>query len=628
MDTLKGDAKKYLDVDVGTRTWSVVVPDERDAADYIGGKGLGVKMYWDRLGGRLADVDPLGAENLLLFMTGPFLGSGGACSGRFEAVSKSPLTGIMASSSCGGPFGMALRTAGWDGVILRGAAASPVVVEVDKDGATVRDAGDAWGRETGSAREALALGPKDGEVAIGPAGENLVRYANIRSGNRFLGRGGLGAVMGAKKVKAIVARGGAFKVEAADPEAFRAASGLAKKYIVRNSFSKAYKAYGTNYGVNPGVDSGYAPVRNFRDRTDERCRNLSGQAMAERYRTKNSTCVPCSVLCGHKGTYPDGKERHIPEYETIGLWGGNIENWDPDLVGAWNDRMNELGMDTISAGATFSWAMEAAEKGLRPSALAFGKTEGIADMLDDVAHRRGEGDELAEGSRRLAERYGGLEFAAQVKGMEMAAYDPRGAWGQGLNYAVANRGGCHLNAYPVALEVLFGFIPPYSTLSKAAWVAFLEDLFDAVNCTHTCQFTVFGLLLEPFVAKYTPKPLLKLAMTLLPGVAQALLDLSVLPRQLSALTGRRYTTASFLLAGRRTHVLERLMNTRMGISRKDDTLPGRFLHEAETKHPRRSVVPLEPMLRSYYRIKGYGADGVPTEATLRRLGIAAPGARP
>jgi aldehyde:ferredoxin oxidoreductase len=297
-------------------------------------------------------------------------------------------------------------------------------------------------------------------------------------------------------------------------------------------------------------------------------------------------------------------------------------NFDPDLVGEWNDTMGDLGLDTISCGCTASWAMEAAEKGLRPSALAFGKTDNIPAVLDDIAHRRGEGDELAEGSRRLAQKYGGLDFAAQVKGLEMAAYDPRAGWGQGLNYAVANRGGCHLNAYPIALEAMFGFLPPYTMLSKASWVAFFEDLFDAINSTQTCQFSAFGYVLEPPIAKYTPKPLLRLAMTLMPDVAQLVLDWRPLSGLVGAITGRRMSQRDFLMVGRRVHVLERHMNILMGITKADDTLPGRFLTEAETKHPDRSVVPIEPMVRAYYRKKGYDAEGRPTPRLLSRLGIA------
>jgi aldehyde:ferredoxin oxidoreductase len=230
-------------------------------------------------------------------------------------------------------------------------------------------------------------------------------------------------------------------------------------------------------------------------------------------------------------------------------------NFDPDLVGLWNDQMNDLGLDTISCGGTVSWAMEAAEKGIRASELAFGKTDNIPKILNDIAHRENEGEELSLGSKRLAQKYGGMDFAAQVKGLEMAAYDPRGGWGQGLNYAVANRGGCHLNAYPIALEAVFHFIPAYTKLSKVSWVAFFENLFDAVNATQTCQFSVFGYLLEPPIAKYTPRFLLKAAMTFMPDVAQLLLDWGALSGLVSAITGRRTTKKAFITAGRRSHVL-------------------------------------------------------------------------
>ncbi|HUX38788.1 MAG TPA: aldehyde ferredoxin oxidoreductase family protein [Rectinemataceae bacterium] len=621
MKTLVGDSKRYLDVDLSTRSCSVFGPMEADLRYYIGGKGLGVKMYYDRLKGRLGDIDPLGADNILIFLAGPFLATGAPCSARFAAVTKSPLTGIMASSSCGGPFGMALRTAGWDGLLVRGASSSPLVLRIDEDGVSFEDGTAIWGLGTEAAKARLVDNPRQGELLIGPAGENLVRYANIRSGNRYLGRAGLGAVMGAKKLKAVIANGGAFRVESADPAAFGKASARMRKHVLRNGFSRSYRAYGTNYNVRPGMKAGFLPVMNFRDRTDPRFESLSGEAMAARYDTRHSTCSPCTVLCGHKGSYPDGKTRHIPEYETTGSWGGNIGNWDPDLIGSWNELMNDLGMDTISAGVTFSWAMEAAEKGIRKSELAFGRTDNIATLIEDTALRRGEGADLAEGSRRLSDKYGGKDFAIQVKGLELASYDPRAGWGQGLNYAVANRGGCHLNAYPIGLEALYGFLDPYSIRGKADWVAFMEDLFDAFNATQTCLFTVFGTLLETLVPKLSPKPVLKFAMTWFPDIAQLLLNWSSVSDQVAAITGRKVSQRDYLLAGRRCHVLERYMNTRMGVSRMNDDLPARFLSEAETKHPKRSVVDLEPMLGEYYRKKGYDANGIPTAATLAKLGI-------
>jgi aldehyde:ferredoxin oxidoreductase len=210
--------------------------------------------------------------------------------------------------------------------------------------------------------------------------------------------------------------------------------------------------------------------------------------------------------------------------------------------------------------------------------------------------------------------------------MEMAAYDPRAGWGQGLNYAVANRGGCHLNAYPISLEALFHYIPQYTKRSKVSWVAFLEDLFSATNSVQTCQFSIFGYLLEPPIAKYTPRIILKFAMTWMPSVAQLVLDWSCLSGLVSSITGRRLGMREFLKSGRRTHVLERYMNVLSGVTAADDTLPRRFLEEARTKHPVESVVPIESLVKSYYRKKGYDEEGVPRKRLLDKLGIPMAGA--
>jgi aldehyde:ferredoxin oxidoreductase len=621
MKTIKGTSNRYLEVNLTDKSWSIYTPPLSYLDDYIGGKGMAMKLYYDRLGDKMGSIDPLSADNLLIITTGLLIGTGAPCSGRFEAVTKSPLTGIMVSSSCGGPFGYALKTAGYDGMIISGKASTATALRIGEYTVDFEDASQLTGLSTSETQKKVLQSPADGALAIGPAGENQVLYANIASGHRFLGRGGMGAVMGSKNLKAVTVRGRSCKIEPVNTEAFRKINSRAKNHIGRNSFTKSYRNYGTNANVNPGVDAGYAPVYNFRDRTDERCRALSGELMAERYKTERETCIPCTVLCGHAGSYPDGHRRAVPEYETIGLWGGNIGNFNPDTVGVLNELMNELGMDTISCGGTFAWAMEANQKGLRKSSLEFDKTDNLAELIKDTAYRRGEGAELAEGSKKLSEKYGGKDFAMHVKGLEMAAYDPRAAWGHGLGYAVANRGGCHLSSYPIGVEVLFPFLRPYSTVSKAAWVDFLENLYNVINSVHTCIFTAFGILLEPPLVKYTPRPLLTLAMTFMPRTAMALLDWSVLPELAAAVTGKKFTVKSFYEAGKRIHLLERYMNTLCGITKADDTLPGRFLNEAETKHPVKSVVPLDKMLKSYYKIKGYEADGSVKKSRLIKLGI-------
>lgn len=265
--------------------------------------------------------------------------------------------------------------------------------------------------------------------------------------------------------------------------------------------------------------------------------------------------------------------------------------------------------------------MEAGERGLIDTDLAFGVVEGVLQALDDMAHRQGFGDEMAEGTRRLAEKYGGDEFAIQIKGLDMPAYDPRGSWGQGLAYAVANRGACHLSATTFALEVAFGFLNPYTTRAKPRFVRFFENLYAAVNSLHTCQFTAYAYVLEPPIVKYTPKFLLRLTMQYLPAVAVLLMDISIFSKFWRSVTGSRMSQWQMLKAGARIHILERYMNTAEGISRKDDTLPKRFLSEGRGCDAKQRTVPLQPMLDVYYRLRGYDFHGIPTPKTLKKYGI-------
>ena len=344
--------------------------------------------------------------------------------------------------------------------------------------------------------------------------------------------------------------------------------------------------------------------------------------MAGRYNTRHSACRHCSVLCGHKGHYPDGTLRQIPEYETIGMFGSNIENYDPDLIGQWNDIMNDAGLDTISAGGTLAWAMEAAEKGLRPSALQFGRTDNIEEILRSITGRTGEGAELAEGSMRLSRKYGGTEFAMHVKGLECAAYDPRAGWGHGLSYAVYNKGGCHLGSYLISLEQLKEYMPAHTTLGKADWVIFMEDLFTGANSLQICLFSIFGILTEPVIPKYLPKFVLRAATITLPKIAMALMDWSLLNEYFQSVTGIKMNRREFLKAGERINKLERWMNVQMGLTAQDDTLPARFTMEKKTLFPgKNTVVPIEKMVRQYHKKRGYGPGGGPSASAAGQLDL-------
>jgi aldehyde:ferredoxin oxidoreductase len=619
MQTIAGTSNRILDVNLSDQTSQILRITDDDRRRFLGGKGLGLKLINERLP---RGVDPLGPDNLLVFMMGVMMGTGAPCSGRFAGLTKSPLTGILLSSSCGGPFGMALKTAGYDGLIVAGQSPTPVYIRIDDGGVTFEDAGDLWGLDTHETQQRLNSGKKDGALAIGPAGENKVLFANVASGHRFLGRGGMGAVMGAKNLKAIMAYGGSYKIRPHHPDKFKGVARKAGKQVDANHFTgHAYRQFGTPANVNLCNQGGILPVSNFREGAHTRAGEVSGETMQKKYNTRPSTCQPCRILCGHKGTYPDGSVRQIPEYETTSLLGPNIGIFDTDQISEWNDLCGAMGLDTISTGATLAWVMEAGEKGIFPTDLSFGRPEGVAETIAAIARREGVGDTLANGTRQLAAEYGGADFAIQIKGLDMAGYDPRGAWGQGLSYAVANRGACHLSATTFALEVFMGFLNPYTTRAKAHFVKFFENLFAAVNSLHVCQFTAFAYVLEEPIVKYTPKWMLRLNMQYLPRIAQKLIFIPTLTGLFNSVTGLKLSQAEFLRAGERIHTLERLMNTREGISRKDDTLPARFLREGRACDPMKRTVPLETMLDEYYHLRGFDQRGIPKEKTLSRLGL-------
>ncbi|GFO56392.1 aldehyde ferredoxin oxidoreductase [Geomonas sp. Red276] len=616
MNEIFGPSNRVLEVDLTKRSFTTHTVSELERREYLGGKGLGLKLLNDRM---LPGTDPLAPENIVAVMPGVLMGTGAPCTGRFATVTKSPLTGIYTSSSCGGPFGMALKTAGWDGLLIKGCADSLVYLVIDHEGVRFEDATLVAGLDTQDVQAKLC-GQGDGALAIGPAGENLVLFANVASGQRYLGRGGVGAVFGSKRLKAVVARGGRFKIRPRDFEDFEKLRKRATEFLTSNkTTAEVLRNFGTAGNTPWAKRHNMMPVNNFQDGTHERMLDLSGQSMAPRHGMKPHTCKPCTILCGHRGRFAGGKELPVPEFETVGLLGSNLGIFDTDLIAEWNEICSRLGMDTISAGGTLAWVMEAGERGLVQTGLRFGKAEGIADALEQIAYGEGFGREMGQGSRALSRKYGGEEFAIHVKGLEMSAYDPRGAFGQGLSYAVANRGGCHLSAYPVALEAMFDLISPHSASGKAEWTAFLENVYACINSLHTCLFTSFGYIFESPLTKRTPDIILGKLMQYLPSVAIALTDVSLFSGLWSSVTGIPMSRREFIEAGERIHVLERTMNTREGISRKDDTLPGRMLKEARKSDVKGKTIPLGEMLDRYYQMKGYDDNGIPTGVTLRRL---------
>jgi len=617
MKQIQGTSNKILEVNLETQTHEIYEVTSQERKLYLGAKGLGLKLLYDRM---TPGEDPLGPDNIIAFMPGVLMGTGGPSSGRFEAITKSPLTGIMITSSCGGPFGLALKTAGWDGIIIKGKAKFSLYLDITEHGVEYKDAKDIWGMEIPDAQAALD-DKKAKSVVIGPAGENLVRYANMASGHRFLGRGGLGAVMGSKNLKAVRATGGAYAIKPYDPAQFKKIKTKANKYISQNNYTgDIYPKFGTSANVQPNIDAGILPINNFQTSQHEKANQVTGENIAKNHDTKHHTCKPCTIRCGHKGSFKTGN-MSVPEYETIGLMGTSLGIFDINIIAQFNQVCGRLGLDTISTGGTLAWVMEAASKDLIESDLKFGTSDGIINALEDIAFMKNFGAKMAMGTKALSLEYGGMDFAIHVKGMEMAAYDPRGSFGHGLAYAVANRGGCHLSSYLVAQEVYFNLLKADSTNGKAVWVKFFEDLTCCINCLQTCQFTMFAFLMESPLTKYTPDFLLGILMQYLPMAAIPLVDFSIYNKLWNSVTGINLSNAEFIKAGERVHVLERYMNTREGISRDDDTLPERLLKQGRDSDPHKKVVPLDKMLPQYYKLRGYDQDGIPLPKTLEKLGI-------
>ena len=630
---------RVLRVDLTTRAVTEHPWSAEDRRMWVGGKGMAARILADLLpgGGDEPAPDPLGPDNVLVISTGPLTGTGAPSSARFNISALSPLTGLVASSNCGGPFGTYLKRAGCDALVLSGVSAEPVWLEVDKDGVTFHPADDVWGARTGEAQEALArdVGQRCGTLVIGPAGENLVRYACVLSGERAAGRAGMGAVLGAKRVKGLAAWGGR-TVPVAHPEAYRAhlkkwTASIKAHPIAGGSLPRL----GTAGFLAPMQELGIVATRNFRAGRFEDAAKIDGEALAAGRLVGTAGCLACPIRCG-RVVELGGRRIKGPELETLVLLGANIENPDLDRIIEWNALLDELGLDTMSTGVTLSYAMEAAECGLWDNGLRFGQTDGLARVFEDIAYRRGLGDELAEGTRWLAARYGAARFAMNVKGLELAAYEPRGAVGQGLGYAVANRGGCHLNAgYAVALEGLALRMDGRSVRGKAGLTAFFQDLMEVVSSSGVCLFTTLGVLPGPLVERpdrglgalvarvfsYTggvmralrivPRFLLGIPMPLVPHL-----------RALELVTGERYGFGGFWSVGERAYTLERVLGLRFGNGgARGDTLPARLLEETAEGEGGAPGVPLERLKRDYYRQRGWDGLGVPRPAVRRRLGV-------
>jgi len=591
---MNGYAERILHVDLAReRTVEEPFPEEWRRA-YIGGRGLGVRLLLDMVD---PDTDPLGAENVLVFATGPVSGSGLPLGSRYDVVAKSPLTGTSTSANSGGKFGTSMKRAGYDAVVIRGRAERPVYLLLDDGRAEIRDASGLWGMTTSETATAVQedLGDPGASVAcIGPAGERLVRFSGIINENsRTAGRGGVGAVMGSKNLKAVAARGNG-RITVADRDRFLALKKEVAGKIRENAISGGgLPRFGTAVLVNIINENYILPTRNYQTGHFPAAENVSGERMAETILAGKMGCQTCIIQCG-RDVEVGGKRTAGPEYETIWAFGPDCGIDDLAAIVEANNLCNDLGLDTISTGATIACAMELSEKGYIDADVRFGDAERMVDLVRRIGYRDGLGDELAEGSFRFARRHGHPELSMSVKRQELPAYDPRGLQGHGLAYATSVRGGDHVYAYLIAPEVLGSpeKLDPYSRDGKAVWTRTFQDLTAFIDSSGSCLFTSFPLGAADYGA------------------------------MVSAVTGYEIDAAGVLLIGERIWNMQKLFNLKAGCGREDDTLPPRLLREPLTEGaPKGRVWEREPLLDEYYLVRGWDREGRPTPEKLRELGI-------
>jgi len=572
------------------------------AKKYIGARGLGVKTFMDEVDPK---IDALSPENKLIIAGGPLTGAPVPTSGRFMVVTKSPLTGTIAISNSGGKWGAELKFAGYDMIILEGKAKDPVYINIVDDVITILEADEVWGKVASETTDILQdiHGDKAKVLCIGPAGEKLSLMAAIMNDvDRAAGRGGVGAVLGSKNVKAIVVRGTG-KVALVDDEKAKKV-GMDKIGILRKDpvAGQGLPTYGTAILVNIINENGIHPVKNFQESYTDQADKISGEALTEKYLVRKNPCYRCPIACGRWIKLEDGTECGGPEYETLWSFGSDCGIYDLNAVDVANMLCNEYGIDTISVGATIAAAMELYQRGyIKDEELAadgyslnWGDAEAMIAWTKKICLREGFGDKMADGSYRLCESYGAPQYAMTVKKQEIPAYDPRGAQGHGITYAVNNRGGCHIKGYMISPEIL-GYpekLDRFSLEGKAGYAKVFHDLTAVIDSLGLCIFTTFGLGLPDFVDMY------------------------------NAVVGEEHDNESLLRAGDRIWTLEKLFNLKAGLTKADDTLPKRLLEDQIAEGPSKgNVHHLDVLLPEYYSVRGWDSEGVPTDDTLKALGL-------
>ena len=593
--------EKIARINLTTGDISVEPLDMELAHKFIGGRGLGTKMLYDA---GVATVDPLSPENQLIYSTGPMTGAAAPSTGRYMVVTKSPLTGMIACSNSGGIWGAKLKYAGWDAIIVEGEAPEWAYIVIDDDKIEIRDASDLVGMKSELIDDTLKErhGQDFSVLNIGPAGEKKVLLAAIMNDkDRAAGRSGVGAVMGSKKLKAIVVRATRKNLDnIADIDALKEATKRAMEVIRENPVTgSGLRQLGTAVLVNIVNNIGAFPTNNWQGSYAEYGDDISGETLADTYLVKAGACYRCPIACARVIKVGD-KVVGGPEYEPLWAYGGNCGNNDLNTIDICNMLCNEYGLDAISTPCTIAAAMELYQRGYITEEecdgypLEWGNTESLIEWTKRMGDPESELAWLmSSGSARLCEHYGHPEISMSVKKQEMPAYDARAIQGIGITYATSNRGGCHVRGYMISPEVL-GLpeqLDRTVTTDKAAWAKTFQDLTAVIDSMGHCLFTSFAM----GAPEYT--------------------DL------LNAATGTTWTVEEVLNIGDRIYNIERMFNKAAGMKPEDDRLPKRLLEEPVSDGPSEGMVSQLPLtLPQYYEARGW-VNAFPTDETLKKLGL-------
>ncbi len=619
MEKTKGYTKKILIIDLKEKETDVETIPEEWLEDYIGGEGLAARYFYEHYS---PEKDPLDPEQPIIFATGPLTGTSAPSSGRWCIVFRSPLTGTIGASNCGGKFAPQIKKAGYDLILIKGKASEPTYLFIKDDKVEFRDASDIWGKGVEKTDKEIIDGlensAKDAQIAsIGPAGENKVLYAAVMNdGHRAAGRGGAGAVMGSKGLKAVVIKGSK-EIEVADPKALKKKAKESREELFSEDFVREeLSEYGTPSFYAAIDDLGLLPTKNWQKTTYPTARNrLDHNAYYDILEVEKYACWGCPIACGTVTEVKDGKYKGSrgggPEYETVAAFGSKTLVKDMNAIAAASHLANDMGLDHISAGQAIATAMEWYDKGLIDRedtggiGLEWGNADAVVELTSKISRREGFGDLLADGVQKAAEKLGedAFEAAMHVKGMEMAADGVRASKGEAVVHAVSPRGADHLRPWAPTVDA-FGYREEelgiegdidFKEDDNKWWIKPFQELCMATNMLGVCLFTVITIANKP----------------------------STYAEMLSLATGKEYTKEELLEAAERVINLERIINVELGFDKEDDTLPKRFLNEpAPDGRGKGEVVGLEEALMSYYEAMGWDMNtGKPKDETLERLGL-------